>query len=125
MRSTTPRATSLPPCSSPQPPTPEKPPNCSQNSPTSPVSEWSGARQSRPNEPPPSWTCESSSASPVFSIVGLLVFSRSSFLDPFRTVVGQAVLAAIFATFIVAIVWARRLAIYEQPGRFLTVRSTT
>ncbi len=61
----------------------------------------------------------------VFSIVGLLVFSRSSFLDPFRTLVGQAVLAAIFAAFIVAIVWARRLAIYEQPGRFLTVRSST
>lgn len=61
----------------------------------------------------------------VFSIVGLLVFSRSSFLDPFRTLVGQTILAAIFAVFIVAIVWARRLAIYEQPGRFLTVRNPT
>jgi Flp pilus assembly protein TadB len=61
----------------------------------------------------------------VFSIVGLLVFSRSSFLDPFRTLVGQTILASIFATFIVAIVWARRLAVYEQPGRFLTVRSTS
>lgn len=61
----------------------------------------------------------------VFSIVGLLVFSRSSFLDPFRTLVGQTILAAIFTTFIIAIVWARRLAIYKQPGRFLTVRSAT
>lgn len=60
----------------------------------------------------------------VLAIVGLLVFSRSSFLDPFRTLVGQTILAAIFAVFIIAIVWARRLAVYEQPGRFLTVRST-
>ena len=55
------------------------------------------------------------------TIVTMIVFARSSFLHPYATFAGQLVLVAIFALFIVAVVWTRRLATYTQPARFLTI----
>ncbi len=55
------------------------------------------------------------------TIVGLMLLSRSRFLEPYRTLTGQVVLIGVFAALIVAVVWARRLAVYRQPDRFLTL----
>jgi Flp pilus assembly protein TadB len=57
------------------------------------------------------------------AVVSIILFARSDFLAPYRTATGQLVLAAIFAVFIAAVVWARRLASYQRPPRFLTIRS--
>ena len=57
------------------------------------------------------------------AVVSIILFARSEFLEPYRSVTGQAVLAGIFAVFIAAVVWARRLATYKRPPRFLTIRS--
>lgn len=57
------------------------------------------------------------------TIVTMVVFARSEFLRPYRTVQGQLVLAVIFTVFVAAIVWTRRLAMYRHPARFLTVRT--
>jgi Flp pilus assembly protein TadB len=54
------------------------------------------------------------------AVVSMIVFARSEFLAPYRTIIGQTVLAAIFATYIAAILWARRIATYQRPARFLT-----
>jgi Flp pilus assembly protein TadB len=56
----------------------------------------------------------------VAAVVSMIVFARSEFLRPYRTVTGQTVLAMIFATYIAAVVWARRIATYTRPARFLT-----
>ena len=56
------------------------------------------------------------------SVVAVVVFARTAFLEPYRSPAGQAVLAGIFAVFIAAVVWARRLATYQRPARFLTIR---
>ena len=42
-------------------------------------------------------------------------------LEPYRTLTGQVVLTGVFAALIVAVIWARRLAVYRQPDRFLTL----
>ena len=55
------------------------------------------------------------------TIVTMIVFARSTFLHPYATFAGQLVLVGIFALFIVAVVWTRRLATYTQPARFLTI----
>src|SRR5829696_6567911 len=57
------------------------------------------------------------------AVVAIVLFARSEFLAPYRSVTGQAVLAGIFAVFIAAVIWARRLATYKRPPRFLTIRS--
>ena len=54
-------------------------------------------------------------------MVSLVVFARSEFLHPYRTVTGQLVLAGVFAVFVGAVLWARRLATYRRPARFLTI----
>ena len=55
------------------------------------------------------------------TVVTMVLFARSEFLHPYRTAQGQAVLLSIFGLFVLAVRWARRLATYRQPARFLAM----
>ena len=55
-------------------------------------------------------------------LVGGLLFARSSYLAPYRTVTGQFALCAFLAIFLGLVVRVQRLSRFPKPARFLTLR---
>lgn len=53
-------------------------------------------------------------------ILGLLVFGRAEYLEPYDTVEGQAFLAVVLAIYAALLIRVQRLARYPRPSRFLT-----
>lgn len=56
-------------------------------------------------------------------VIGLAIFNPS-YVEPYSTPVGQAVLVVVIAFFAVGIMWLRRLSRFETPARFLHFRAT-
>lgn len=57
-------------------------------------------------------------------LVGGLVFARSSYLAPYRTIGGQLVLCLLLLVFLALIVYVQRLSRFTRPARFLSLRGT-
>ena len=57
-------------------------------------------------------------------IVGLLVFGRAEYLEPYDTAAGQLFLGVVLAIYAVLLIRVQRLARYPRPSRFLTARSS-
>ncbi|MGE0305518.1 MAG: type II secretion system F family protein, partial [Acidimicrobiia bacterium] len=55
-------------------------------------------------------------------LVGGLVFARSSYLAPYRTITGQTVLCLLLAAFGGLIVYVQRLSRFTRPARFLSLK---
>ena len=55
-------------------------------------------------------------------LVGGLVFARSSYLAPYRTIGGQVVLCALLGAFLALIVYVQRLSRFTRPARFLSLK---
>jgi hypothetical protein len=55
-------------------------------------------------------------------VVGGLLFARSSYLAPYRTVHGQLVLCVLLGAFLALVVYVQRLSRFTRPARFLTLR---
>ena len=55
-------------------------------------------------------------------LVGGLVFARSSYLAPYRTLSGQVILCALLGVFLALIVYVQRLSRFTQPARFLSLK---
>jgi len=55
-------------------------------------------------------------------LVGGLVFARSSYLAPYRTVGGQVVLCVLLGAFLALIVYVQRLSRFTRPARFLSLK---
>lgn len=55
-------------------------------------------------------------------LVGGLVFARSSYLAPYRTLGGQVVLCALLGAFLALIVYVQRLSRFTRPARFLSLK---
>ena len=55
-------------------------------------------------------------------LVGGLVFARSSYLAPYRTLSGQVVLCALLGVFLALIVYVQRLSRFTRPARFLSLK---
>jgi hypothetical protein len=53
-------------------------------------------------------------------VVGLLVFGRAEYLEPYDTAGGQLFLGAVLAIYAVLLVRVQRLARFPRPSRFLT-----
>jgi Flp pilus assembly protein TadB len=58
-------------------------------------------------------------------VVGLLVFGRAEYLEPYDTAGGQLFLGAVLAIYAVLLVRVQRLARFPRPSRFLTGAATT
>ncbi len=56
-------------------------------------------------------------------VVGLLVFGRSEYLEPYDTAGGQLFLGAVLAIYAVLLLRVQRLARFPKPSRFLTTNS--
>jgi len=54
--------------------------------------------------------------------VGGLVFARSSYLAPYRTLSGQVVLCVLLGAFLALIVYVQRLSRFTRPARFLSLK---
>jgi hypothetical protein len=52
-------------------------------------------------------------------VAGLLILLNRTYVEPYGTFVGQLVLVVVIALFGGGVVWLRRLARIEMPGRFL------
>ena len=55
-------------------------------------------------------------------VAGLLTLLNQAYVAPYRSFVGQVVLAVVIALFAAGVAWLRRLARVETPERFLLVR---
>lgn len=55
-------------------------------------------------------------------LVGGLVFARSSYLAPYRTLSGQIVLCVLLGAFLALIVYVQRLSRFTRPARFLSLK---
>jgi Flp pilus assembly protein TadB len=55
-------------------------------------------------------------------VTGLLILNRS-YLQPYRSVTGQVVLALVFALFASGLVWLRQMSRFKAPERFLAPRA--
>ena len=55
-------------------------------------------------------------------LVGGLVFARSSYLAPYRTLGGQIVLCALLGAFLALIIYVQRLSQFTRPARFLSLK---
>ena len=55
-------------------------------------------------------------------LVGGLVFARSSYLAPYRTLGGQVVLCVFLGAFLALIVYVQRLSRFTRPARFLSLK---
>lgn len=55
-------------------------------------------------------------------LVGGLVFARSSYLAPYRTLGGQIVLCVLLGAFLALIVYVQRLSRFTRPARFLSLK---
>ena len=55
-------------------------------------------------------------------LLGGLLFARSSYLAPYRTLTGQIVLCALLGMFLGLIAYVQRLARFSRPARFLSLR---
>ena len=55
-------------------------------------------------------------------LIGGLVFARSSYLAPYRTLGGQVVLCALLGAFLILIVYVQRLSRFTRPARFLSLK---
>ena len=55
-------------------------------------------------------------------LVGGLVFARSSYLAPYRTLSGQVVLCVLLGAFLALIVYVQRLSRFTRPARFLSLK---
>ena len=55
-------------------------------------------------------------------LVGGLVFARSSYLAPYRTLGGQVVLCVLLGAFLALIVYVQRLSRFTRPARFLSLK---
>jgi len=55
-------------------------------------------------------------------LVGGLVFARSSYLEPYRTLGGQVVLCVLLGAFLALIVYVQRLSRFTRPARFLSLK---
>ena len=55
-------------------------------------------------------------------LLGGLLFARSSYLAPYRTVTGQLALCVFLAIFLGLVVRVQRLSRFPKPARFLTLR---
>ncbi len=55
-------------------------------------------------------------------LIGGLVFARSSYLAPYRTLAGQVVLCALLGAFLALIVYVQRLSRFTRPARFLSLK---
>lgn len=55
-------------------------------------------------------------------LVGGLVFARSSYLAPYRTLAGQVVLCVLLGAFLALIVYVQRLSRFTRPARFLSLK---
>ena len=53
-------------------------------------------------------------------VVGLLVFGRSEYLEPYDTAGGQLFLGTVLAIYAVLLLRVQRLARFPKPSRFLT-----
>ena len=99
------------------------PPTSCPNSPTSPASESIDANTVEAERAGTRMDMRIIVGVCAVAVVAIVLFARSEFLEPYRSATGQAVLAGIFIVFIAAVIWARRLATYKKPPRFLTIRS--
>ncbi|MGJ9414318.1 type II secretion system F family protein [Aeromicrobium sp. CF4.19] len=55
----------------------------------------------------------------ILAVAGGLVLFNQEYMQPYGTLVGQAVLAGVLAVFGVSVLWLRRLSGVEEPQRFL------
>jgi hypothetical protein len=55
-------------------------------------------------------------------LIGGLVFARSSYLAPYRTLGGQVVLCVLLGAFLALIVYVQRLSRFTRPARFLSLK---
>lgn len=55
-------------------------------------------------------------------LIGGLVFARSSYLTPYRTLGGQVVLCVLLGAFLALIVYVQRLSRFTRPARFLSLK---
>jgi hypothetical protein len=58
-------------------------------------------------------------------VVGLLVFGRAEYLEPYDTAGGQLFLGSVLAIYAVLLVRVQRLARFPRPSRFLTAAAAT
>ena len=58
-------------------------------------------------------------------VAGLLTVLNPAYVAPYRSFVGQVVLAVVIALFAAGVAWLRRLARVEVPERFLLVRDAS
>ncbi len=58
-------------------------------------------------------------------VVGLLVFGRAEYLEPYDTPGGQLFLGLVLAIYAVLLLRVQRLARFPRPSRFLTANATT
>ena len=56
------------------------------------------------------------------AFIGGLVFARSSYLAPYRTLGGQVVLCVLLGAFLALIVYVQRLSRFTRPARFLSLK---
>ena len=55
-------------------------------------------------------------------LIGGLLFARSSYLAPYRTLGGQVVLCVLLGAFLALIVYVQRLSRFTRPARFLSLK---
>jgi hypothetical protein len=55
-------------------------------------------------------------------LVGGIVFARSSYLAPYRTLSGQIILCVLLGAFLALIVYVQRLSRFTRPARFLSLK---
>ncbi len=58
-------------------------------------------------------------------VAGMLTLLNPGYVAPYRSLLGQVVLAVVILLFGAGVAWLRRLARFEQPERFLLMRRTT
>ncbi len=58
----------------------------------------------------------------ITAVAAALVLFNQQYMEPYGTLVGQAVLAGVLAVFGLAVLWLRRLSGVEEPQRFLVDR---
>lgn len=56
-------------------------------------------------------------------LVAGLLFARSDYLAPYRSVTGQVVLTVMLGVFLALVVYVQKLSRFPRPARFLTVRA--
>jgi hypothetical protein len=55
-------------------------------------------------------------------LVGGIVFARSSYLAPYRTLTGQIILCVLLGAFLALIIYVQRLSRFTRPARFLSLK---